>query len=213
MQAYALIREMIFSNELRPGTVIVERSMCLQIGLSRTPVREALQMLVSEGFIQSTTARGYIVSDIQYHEIAHTYDVRAYLEALAAHLAAQSATKDQISELQKILDRMKLLRQSGQIAEMLRLDNQFHHDIVQHSRNELLINIYEHYLFGRTRRITRMIENSERGMSHSLQLHQNLIDALAAHDPAKAESVMREHIQLSKMYLLELFAPNTIKSD
>lgn len=213
LQAYDLIREMIFSNELEPGSVIVERNLCEKIGSSRTPVREALQILVSEGMIQTTTSRGYIVSDIQYKEVAHTYDVRSYLESLAAYLVAQSITDKQISELQNILNRMTGLRQTNNINEMLKLDNQFHYKIVQLSRNDLLIAIYKHHLYDRTRRITRLIENSESGMTDSTKMHQDLIDALVAHDPTRAELIMKKHIQLSKTYLMELFAPNTINQD
>ena len=103
-RAYHAIREMIVSLELRPGAVIDERSLMEQLGIGRTPTREALRRLAQEGLVEVYPRRGMFVTNVEIRDLASLAEVRSVLESHVARLAAERATDDDRDALERLLE-------------------------------------------------------------------------------------------------------------
>ncbi|MGX8702729.1 GntR family transcriptional regulator [Caproiciproducens sp.] len=207
---YKILKEQIITNQLKAGTLLVERQLCMALNTSRSPIREAIQRLIMEGLVISLGTSGNMVSEIRYEDIARIYDIREYLEGLAARLCAQSLRSDQIQELWEIYHTMENHLKLQQYDQYFDTDNQMHNYIVEHSGNDLLIRIHRTNLDGQIRRITRLIERNRNEIRKAQEYHLKLITALENHDGERAEKLLRTHIRNSKINHLHLFAPNIL---
>lgn len=209
-QIYEYLKQEIISNELKPGTVLVERQICAAKNISRTPVREAIQQLVAEGLAINLN-KGSIVSNITYENIACVYDVREYMEGLAARLCAQRISTAEMKELRGYFSEMEGYLKEKNKAGLADADGNFHGCIIKSSRNDVLISLWSN-LQNQVQRITRLLEKDTDAYENAHILHRELLEAIERRDPNAAESFMREHIRNSKVYQLKLFAPNIMNS-
>lgn len=202
------IRELIVSGQLQPGTVLQDRKLSVMLNTSRTPVREAIQLLESEGLVKTLMGKGTVVTKVGYEDIARIYDVREYLEGLAARLSAQLISQQQIILLNDYFKQMNdCLTGHSDVNNLFAIDNSFHNLIMNSSRNDLLISIYQNKIYSQTRRITHLIDSQPEGIKQSHKLHDQILKAIEAHDPEKAEELMRLHIRTSKIRHLQRFSP------
>ncbi len=210
-QIYEFLKQEIISNHLKPGTVLVERQICATKNISRTPVREAIQQLVAEGLVTNLNNKGSIVSNITYENIACVYDVREYMEGLAARLCAQRISDSGTKELRGYFLKMEGFLKEKNKAGLSDTDGNFHGCIIKNSRNDVLISIWSN-LQNQVQRITRLLEKDTDAYENAHILHRELLEAIERRDPNSAEYFMREHIRNSKVYQLKLFAPNIMDS-
>ncbi|MGX8702275.1 GntR family transcriptional regulator [Caproiciproducens sp.] len=209
---YEKLKEMIVTYELKPGVALVERQICALLNTSRTPVREAIQQLVSEGLVYNIPSQGSIVSEIHYEDVAKVYDVREYLEGLACHQCAKTVTERQVQEMQDILGKLAAFREEGDTIAMYEMDYAFHGKIVSCAQNSLLVSIFQNNLSSQIRRISRLLGNDEKGLNDAAALHKKILTAIENHDSVGAENAMRTHIRNSKIAHLHRFSP-TIMHD
>ncbi len=203
------IRELIISGQLQPGTVLQDRKLSVMLDTSRTPVREAIQLLETEGLVETLMGKGTVVTKISYEDIARIYDVREYLEGLAARLSAQMITPQQLLLLKNDFQQMDdCLNTATSRHNLFIADNDFHNLIMKSSRNDLLISIYQNNIYSQTRRITHLIDSQPDGIIQSHKLHHAILEAIEVHNPEKAEEFMRLHIRTSKIRHLQRFAPD-----
>lgn len=210
-QIYEYLKQEIISNRLEPGTVLVERQICATKDISRTPVREAIQQLVSEGLATNLTNKGSVVSAITYENIACVYEVREYLEGLAARLSAQRISDSGIKELHDYFLEMESDLKENQHNDLFTADYNFHECIIKSSNNDILLAVWKN-IQSQVMRITRLIDKNAAGIMDSHKLHNQILESIESHDSNAAESFMREHIRNSKINQLKLFAPNIVDS-
>jgi DNA-binding GntR family transcriptional regulator len=138
-EVYARLRDLILSNVLRAGQKLVDRDLAEQLGVSRTPVREALGRLAMTGLVEARTRRGYYVSTFSAEEVSDLYEFRKMLEVHAARLAAQNAQPSHLRELDRILgDSEKLASDPTNHAKAVKLDLEIHELIARASGNASL---------------------------------------------------------------------------
>ena len=133
------LREAIINGTLRPGERLMEIQMAEELGVSRTPVREAIRKLELEGFVVMMPRKGAYVAGISFKDIEDVFEVRASLEALASGLAAERITGEELEDLERILVRKKEIIADSDLPAFVESDTQFHDSLYKCSRNQRLI--------------------------------------------------------------------------
>jgi DNA-binding GntR family transcriptional regulator len=183
----------ILDGRLAPGDRIIETRVARQFDVSQAPVREALRDLELFGFVESWPFRGSVVRKISIEELVQVYPTRAVLEGLAARDAATRIDKAGLNRLEKILETMRKAAARNDSRAQVEADFAFHLTIVEASGNSLLRQFWERMRLATTTFLT--VLKSRRPLSEIAERHVPVLAALAAHDPALAEKVMRRHIE------------------
>jgi DNA-binding GntR family transcriptional regulator len=205
-KAYQAIREGIVSGDYAPGSHLTAQDLAAANGLSRTPVREAMRRLHSEGLISFIPHRGAFVTQMEERDIEKIYDLRTVLESFAAEAAAAEATDAQIAELDRLAQTMvDAVETRKDMDEIARLNNSFHKLIIAAAANPrlevALASIVEAPLVLRT-----FLQYSLQELRRSAAQHVELVAAIRARDPAWAKSVMVSHILAGRNALLRRMA-------
>jgi DNA-binding GntR family transcriptional regulator len=190
MDAYGLILEAIDVGIYRPGDRLVESELAERLGVSRTPVREALQRLETQSVL-TRDGRSLIVASLDHNELAELYVVRTELEGLAARLAAQHATAEEISVLRDMVEEDRALL--GDPAALARANRRFHKQIHLASHNRFLVQqldlVHRHMAL----LATTSLAVEGRG-SKALAEHEAIVAAIAARDGDAAYAALKAHI-------------------
>lgn len=191
--AAGIIREAIFDGTIPQGTKLREEKLAREFGISRTPVREALLILQTEGFLVASPNRGSVVKAYSIEEIVDLYDTRAVLEAFAASRAARSITKEQIRELDDSCQRFASLIDSNDVIKLVHENSTFHHTILHVTSNGTLNRVVESL-----ERLPLIYRSyywySDQGRFIALHYHEQITRALEQGDTVRVEGLMREHI-------------------
>lgn len=199
--ATELLRSAIVEGRLEPGRRLKEEELARELGISRTPVREALLVLQTEGLIDSAPNRGASVRAYGAADLEELYLLRALLESFAARLAATRIGKGEVAELRASCERFGELRASGDVTELVRENVRFHDLILAAARSERLAQmvrgviqlplVYRSYVW-----------YSPDQKLISEHYHRRLTAALAAHEPERAELLMKEHVLEARDFLV-----------
>ena len=188
------LREAIIRGMLKPGERIMEVQLAEELGVSRTPVREAIRKLELEGLVVMLPRRGAYVAGISVKDIADVFEVRAALEALAATLAAMRITDDELEELERSLVEIAEVSDSQDIEVVVAKDTRFHDIIYRASRNAWLIQIVSH-LQDQVQRF-RMATLSRPGRTkEAVEEHKKIVEAISERNSELAAQLAREHIE------------------
>lgn len=202
-RAYDAIRDLIVSAEYKPGDRLREGDLGERIGVSRTPIREALRRLVAEGLIDFLPNRGAFVASWDDDDLIDIFEIRSVLEGFACNRAASRIEQPEIDRLEELADAMEA-RYRGTAIEHFHialLNNEFHHVLLAASRSRLLTTTVEGVL--RVALIHRtFLRFSDRDMQRSFHHHREIIDAVRSGDGEWAESVMRSHIRAARDIIL-----------
>ncbi|MDQ7261153.1 GntR family transcriptional regulator [Paracoccus sp. PS-1] len=191
--AYSLILSAIDNGIYRPGDRLVESELAERFGVSRTPVREALQRLETQSMLKRD-GRSLIVATLDHNQLAELYTVRAELEALAARLAARHATPEEVRVLAGMVEDDRAIL--GDPQALARANRRFHHQIHLASHNRYLVQQLD--LVHRSMALMARTSLAAQGRDVvSLDEHQAIVDAIAAHDGAAAEQALRHHISMA----------------
>lgn len=201
---YGVVKEQIIEGRYPPGARITEQNIAAEFSTSRTPVREAMRQLVADGFARFKPNSGTVVREWTSDEVRQIFELRVLIESEIAGHAAALIKPDEITALARIQDDIESAGPDTRLentARIGRLNREFHRILAEASHNERLISMLasaiEMPIVQQTfRRYTP--ERLARSFSH----HRELIDALAAHDPAWAKSVMSSHIHSAKQTIL-----------
>jgi DNA-binding GntR family transcriptional regulator len=206
-RVYEEIKEAIINNTIKPGTMIQERILAEKLGVSRTPVREALRRLNSEGLIELIPGKGATVTKITIEDIREIMQVREPLECLAVKLAAERIQPQDIKYLEDMIANWdKEINCSDQInfQSLSTKDIAFHEYIVEIAGNKRLASILN-MLRDQIRRITFLTQDNKTRIETSFPQHLKILEALKQRDPVAAEENMRQHMQSIKEYYFEWF--------
>jgi DNA-binding GntR family transcriptional regulator len=194
-RAYAALKDVIVSLNVyeRSGEVrLDERQLAQDLGISRTPVREAMAQLEREGFVRSVPRRGIYVVRKSKQEVIELITAWAALESMAARLITQNAEDDEIATLRKMFTTFENGQLHAKLDEYSEVNIEFHQSIIRMSRNRVLIDLAEN-LFTHMRMIRRKTIGEEDRADRSIRDHMNIIQALEARDTERAEDLVRQH--------------------
>lgn len=193
-QVFASIREDILNGRFTNGEGLKETTISKELGVSRTPVREAIRQLELEGLVKSIPNKGVIVAGISKEDVLDIFDIRIRLEGLACRRAAKNITPDDLKELQEVLDLMEFFISKKDIAHLVDLDRDFHRIIYDASQSKSISHILCHYhQYVQKARITSL--EVEGRMQQVWQEHMEIYRSLAEGNEEQAEKAMTEHVQ------------------
>src|SRR5215475_6880034 len=194
-RAYAALKDVILSLDIydQPGEVrLDERRLASDLGISRTPVREAMAQLEREGFVRSVPRRGIYVVRKTKAEVVELITAWAALESMAARLITQNASDQEIAELRKMFTKFENGELHARLDEYSEVNIEFHQSIIRMSRNRVLIDLAEN-LFTHMRMIRRKTIGEEDRATRSIRDHMTIIEALESRDTERAEDLVRNH--------------------
>jgi DNA-binding GntR family transcriptional regulator len=196
-RAYTAIRDSIISGAYAQGMHLTESELAEIVGVSRTPIHDALLRLKADGLIELQRNQGARVKTYTDRDVNEIFELRAYLEGYGAELAARDISNDDIITLEKIADEMEALGQVEDTAGLYnfsRINSSFHRKIIEASGSVLLTSLLSQLI---DMPLVVLKEHSWSGRANqqrSNEQHRNIIDALKSHDPKWAKSVMYGHL-------------------
>lgn len=194
--AYTNLRAAIHGGRFGPGERVRETDIAEWLGVSRTPVRDALKRLESDGMLTSAPRRGLIVAELDQQQVSELYAVRDLLEGLAGRLAAEHATAAEIAAMRDLLERQVRTRDED-TAGLARLNQLFHEVVSRAARNRYLSNVLDS--FESSLALLPGTTYSAPGRSATaLKEHTEIVNAIERRDPARAEHVAREHMRAAE---------------
>jgi DNA-binding GntR family transcriptional regulator len=187
------IRQQILRAELRPGEIVIEPELAQQYGVSKTPVREALQMLTVEGLVTVLPRKGYMVRSLSFHDVREVMDLRLILEPPLVAAAARNVTPELVAELRGYLQRQ--FRDDATLEERLAAAREFHLGCVRASRNLRAATLVR-MLSDEVDRLHHLMPVVEGHISSAgeREAHEAILAAVASGNAAEAEARMREHL-------------------
>jgi DNA-binding GntR family transcriptional regulator len=197
--AYEFLKSSVLSGHFNPGERLTEEHLAKKLGVSRTPVREALHKLESEGLIKPLETRGFIVSRDSKDEVEELFELRAILEGYALRIISERISEEDLKQLGRLIAGAEDGLRRKRMEEVFKWNTKFHdmlHGIVVDKKrlHRLLVNIRKYVL--RYRRDTLQYPD---GGKRAVDGHRKILLALGLRDPDLCERMMREHIQEAKV--------------
>lgn len=197
------LRERIFSHELPPGSWVDEQALADDYGISRTPLREALKVLASEGLVTLKPRRGCYVTEISERDLDEIFNVMALLEGQCAQLSARKATDTDLQRLREVHAKLEKAAADDDMNGFFEANQAFHYVLQEIADNRWLLQVIEDL-----RKVIKLSRQhslfSEGRLEQSLAEHRDLLAALAARDEERAELLMRGHINSGRAALARI---------
>jgi DNA-binding GntR family transcriptional regulator len=185
---------MVIEGELAPGTRLHEGNLGKTLGVSRTPLREALKFLVSEGLLELSPGRGAVVRQFTAKDVHDSLIVLGSLEGLAGRLACANATDAEIREVQQLHDRMMDMYEKRDRLPYFKLNQAIHSAILRLTKNEALVSVHG-VLQARLKRIRYIGNEGPEKWAGAVADHEEIIMALAARDPERLSTILTAHME------------------
>jgi DNA-binding GntR family transcriptional regulator len=187
------IREDILAGKFKQNEELKETAIAGDLGVSRTPVREALRQLELEGLVNIIPNKGAYVTGITAQDIKDIYSIRSLLEGLCARWATEYITEEKLEELDEITYLTEFHVQKKHYEQVLELDNKFHEILYKASKSKQLhhmLSDFHHYV----QRVRKITLSSETRAAKTNEEHKKIVEALKEKNPDKAEALANEHI-------------------
>jgi DNA-binding GntR family transcriptional regulator len=203
-RAYAELRDRIVTLRLPPGSLLREDELMGEIRIGRTPLREAVKRLALEDLVTVQPRSGTFVTSVEAADIIHISEVRAALEAQAAELAARRMEPALRERAQAMLARVRKLERGADVDALMRLDESIHRLVWQGSGNPYLVATLERY-FTLSLRVWYLVLDRVPGLAAAVVDQARLLEAVLDRDPARARSVMRDHVLAFEREIISAF--------
>jgi len=193
-KVYRVLKTEIVKGFLEPGTKLLENKIAEEMHVSRTPVREAMQKLVAEGFVKMIPNQTMVVTEVSLEDVKEVLQIRGVLEGLAARIAAKKINRQEIDELENVVAQMSLHVTKENLSSYCKVDDEFHDLILNICGNKWIIRIRDNlgsfiYRF-------RIKSLSVPGrLKCSLEEHQAIMESLREHDSAEADRLCQIHME------------------
>ena len=187
------LRDLIVQGRLAAGIRLNERLLTAQLGLSRTPLREAFKVLATEGLVELLPNRGAIVSQMDPVRLSESLAVMGALEALAGELACRNATDAQINEIRALHYEMLAYHARDDLGGYFKFNQAIHLKLVKYSGNAMLYNIYRQ-LNGNVRRARYMANLSKERWDAAVREHDEILSALGSRDVKRIKVLLSDHL-------------------
>ncbi len=197
------LREAIISGWLPPGERLMEIQLAEEMGVSRTPVREAIRKLELEGLVLMIPRKGAYVSGVSLKEVSDVFEIRLALEGLAAELATNRITDEELENLERYLVIIAEGIENKDLNKVIEMDTDFHTLLYQASRNERLSQIINNLREQIQRFRTTSLASPGR-MQSALEEHSRLVEAISSRDSELARRLAQEHIENAENSLMEV---------
>lgn len=220
LEGYQPLRDMVFDvlmnaimrGQLSPGERLLEVQLAEEMGVSRTPVREAIRRLELEGFVVMLPRKGAYVAGLSIDDVENVYEIRTALETLAVRLAAQRMVDEDYRLLDELVERMQATWQEGDVDAWVKLDANFHELLYRFSRNDRLVQLMSNVMEQISRYRILSLANVE-VRHNSLAEHQEVISALRLRDSEEAAAAAARHIENTKQSLVKMLENKFAASD
>ncbi len=204
------IKDSVVSGRLKPGERVPEQEIADNLGISRTPIREAFRQLESEGFITVTPRKGAVVSPITDKDVREFYEIKSLLEGFAAVRACEKLTVKDLKRLEGLNAQMERAAERGDVKAFFKLDNQFHDQFLKACGNDKLLALIHHLVEQFERfRITAMSLPGR--MKDSVKQHRGILDAFEKGDAALVERLVRANAERGRDVLVEELLKDRVK--
>ncbi|MCX7842718.1 MAG: GntR family transcriptional regulator [Clostridia bacterium] len=190
----------ILNGKYQPGESLIETKLSEELGVSRTPIREAIRQLELEGLVQSIPNKGAIVTGISTKDIEDIYTIRMMIEGLAARWAAEKITPAELEELKEAVDLEEFYTAKNDTEHLMKFDSRFHDIIFKASKSKPLMHTlssFHHYI---QRARNASLSSPERARK-ALEEHKAILKAIVDKEPEKAEALIIEHIRNASLNL------------
>lgn len=195
------LRDAIRRGLLKPGERLMEIQLAEELGVSRTPVREAIRRLELEGYVIMMPRRGTYVATLSIRDINEVFEIRTSLESLSSGLAAERVTDEELEQLQRLLVKNGAYIESGDMDKIVKTDAEFHDLLYKASRNQRLVGIISNLREQLTRFRTMSMSFPGR-LKATLEEHRLIVEAIAQGDVRAARKAAEHHMEKSEQTLL-----------
>ena len=212
---YEKLCEAIFGNEIPAGARLSVPMLAERFGISRSPIKDAVQQLVADGIAVTVPRKGVFVASFDLSDVVNLLEITEPLEAMAGRQAAQHVTDDDIARLKKLLVEQENAIASSDGSLYARLDMQFHQDLAAIAQNDRLAYMLT-ILHNQIRLVSRLMHFSPGHYKDSLSDHKKVLRALRARDPERVAAMLAQHVAESRVRLnkkLEQEGKNAVASD
>ncbi|KIR01973.1 hypothetical protein P261_00787 [Lachnospiraceae bacterium TWA4] len=204
---FCTLRDAILKGSLPPGQHLMEMQLATQLGVSRTPVREAIRKLELEGLVIMIPRKGARVAAISEKSLKDVLEVRRALEELSVSLACRRMNKEELDEIREINEAFKLACLGDDVVKIAQIDENFHQKIYQASGNKRLLQLLNQLQNQMYRYRVEYIKNTER-RSALFKEHDTLITLISEHKTEEATECIRKHIIFQEDYVLQVIKKN-----
>lgn len=201
-QVYEQLKRKILTGQIKPGTRMMEIDLAADLGVSRTPVREAIRELGKEGLVSIEPRRGAYASEISVKDMIDTLTVRENLDALAAYLASSRITKAEEKKLLELTDKYAVAIESGDMDTMIRADEAFHKRIAKLSGNKTLYQVVR-TVQTQVLRFRYLYYEDLANYKNMPTEHREIIEALMSGDSEHAREVAFTHVKRLKDFVIK----------
>jgi DNA-binding GntR family transcriptional regulator len=201
-RAYERIKQRLLNNEYPAGSFLSERQLAENLGMSKTPVKAALERLESEGFITVSPQQGIVVRQLSVHEIADLYEIRSVLESYTLRTLAGQLTPEQVARVQANLQAQTRLRGSGDVAKGVELDAAFHAQFVEFLGNGEILRVVVQLREKMQRVVTQVFRLCPPRIDTSYDEHAAIAAAVIDGDGRRAAELLVRHLELGKRLIL-----------
>jgi DNA-binding GntR family transcriptional regulator len=208
-QVVLRLRAMLVEGRIPPGAKLNERVLAEQLRVSRTPLREAIKLLATEGLVDLLPNRGAVAVKLTEDDVLHSFEVLSQLEAMSGELAAQRITPAELAEICALHFEMKAAFTRRDLPGYYHLNAKIHNAINAAAHNPVLAGAYQR-INARVQSLRFRTNQDEAKWQRAMKEHDLMIDALAAHDAPALRAVLVEHLQRKRDTVLELMRAGEI---
>jgi len=210
LDSYQPLREVVFETMrnairtgiLRPGQRLMEIHVAEELGVSRTPVREAIRKLELEGYVIMMPRRGTYVANLSIRDVNEVFEIRTALDSLANGLAAERISDDELEELQRLLVKIGEYIEKNDMNKIVEIDTKFHDLLYKASRNNRLVGIISNLREQLTSYRTKSMSYPGR-LRETLDEHRRIVDTIAQGNVLEAQKAAEKHMEKSEQTLLK----------
>lgn len=206
-QAYDYVKKMIYLEEFQEGVIYSETKIAEEIGISRTPIRDALQRLSQEGFIDIIPSKGFKIREISENDIIELFQIRTAIEGFCTFLIASEYKEPRAQEIIKQLEgflsqQQKILDTDCDIHAFVEVDQNFHLKIVNYANNNEFNKLFDHYMY-KIKKLAILSLEHEGRIQATLQEHINIFNAISSGNISEAFTATLVHMETPKHINLE----------
>jgi len=208
-RAYLELKQLIQDVTFEPGAFLSERQLAVQLGMSKTPVKAALERLEMEGFIAVSPQQGIVVRELSVHEVADQFEIRIALESHVLRSVAGRLTDEQASRLTASVRQQKQAARRRDVAELVALDAEFHMLFCEFHGNREIARVMGQLREKIHRVIGRVYQQRPERLASSCDEHAAIVDVVLAGDADLSAQRIREHLDYGRQFLLAPYARGT----
>jgi DNA-binding GntR family transcriptional regulator len=208
-QVASRLRTMLVEGHIAPGAKLNERELCLQLRVSRTPLREAIKLLAAEGLVDLLPNRGAVAVKLTEADVLNTFEVLAMLEGMSGELAAKRITDEELAEVRALHYEMMACFARRDLSGYYRLNARIHTAINEAAGNPVLASTYRS-INARVQSLRFRTNQNDAKWKHAVEEHEQMIVALAARDAAGLRKVLISHVMRKRDTVLELMRTGQI---